>query len=361
MTIHSRLSLRTVTAAGLLAVVCLCAAGCGTKRGTVSNPAQKHHNVVYGRSNKGVALTEDIYSPEDRAKPAPLVIVIHGGGFTTGDKRDTGPFASTLASLGFVTATVNYSLASPGYPEQVKEIQRAIRWNIAHAGQFGADPHRVGIVGFSAGGYLGAMASLLDSEHQRGPTNAVVTLSAPLDLTAFARLVHARLVCKHRSACPKAHLPPLGAFASVYRFLGCATPKCSPQLITRASPTSHVNARAPAFLMFNAAHEVVPRSQPIDMANALRASRVPEQVEFVPGTVREAGYIEQASPTIVKFLRQRLGNSPLRLAIGKNPPPPGDPTLLLVFCALIAGASLALVVAAVRSKLAVAIRPKEAR
>jgi acetyl esterase/lipase len=358
-----RPSFRAVTAACLLAVFCLAAAGCGARKGTVSNPVQVRHNLVYGQSNKGLALTEDVYTPNERAKPAPMVIVIHGG-FTSGTKRGTTAYASTLASVGFVAVNINYSLSRPGYPEQVKEIQRAIQWNVAHASQFKGDPHRVGIVGFASGGYLGAMASLLDSEQQPGPTSAVVTLSSPLDLPALEQLVNARpATCKHRKTCPqsKQHLSQLSTVETVYRFLGCPTRKCSPRLIKDASPTSHVDSRAPAFLMFNGTGGAVPTSQPLGMAKALRASGVPQQVRLVPDTGHGprpgSGYVTQATPTIVSFLHQRLGSSPVRLAVGKNPPPPEDPTLLLVLCAAIAGVSLVVVVGTVRKKMTGAVRP----
>ncbi|MGH2865257.1 MAG: alpha/beta hydrolase [Solirubrobacteraceae bacterium] len=311
---------------------------------------RERQNLVYGRSNNGRPLTEDVYSPKQRTKPAPLVIVIHGGGFTSGDKRGTAAYAAALAAVGFVAVNVNYSLTSPGYPEQVKEIQRAIKWNLARAGELGGDPYRVAILGFSAGGYLGAMASLLNNEQQAERVDAVVTLSAPLDLPALDQLLHARLAaCGYRSYCQKMpHVPALSAFGTLFRFLGCPTGKCSSQLISDASPSSHVTARAPAFLMFNSTDELIPSSQPTDMANLLRLAGVPAKVVSVPGTAHAAGYVPQASPAILKFLRQRLG-APSRLQTGGDPPSPsGHMTLLVVICALLAAGSLALILLAVR-------------
>ncbi len=343
-------SLRAAVATGLLSVLCVSVAGCGPKPGTASQPVQERQNLVYGRSSSGLPLTEDVYSPKKRTKPAPVVIVIHGGGFTSGDKQGTAAYAAALAAVGFVAVNVNYSLTSPGYPEQVKEIQHAIKWNVARAGEIGGDPHRVGILGFSAGGYLGAMASLLNNEQQAQRVDAVVTLSAPLDLPALDQLLRARLAaCGYRSYCRKMpHLPALSAFGTLFRFLGCPTGKCSSKLISEASPSSHVTARAPAFLMFNSTDELIPSRQPTEMANALRLAGAPAQVVSVPGTAHAAGYVPQVSPAILKFLRQRLGGSS-RLQIGEDPSSPsGDLTLLVVICALIVAGSLALILLAVR-------------
>ncbi|MGH2878668.1 MAG: alpha/beta hydrolase [Solirubrobacteraceae bacterium] len=352
MTISSRVSLRGAVAACLLCAVCAFAVGCGPKPGTASQPVRERQNLVYGRSSGGQALTEDVYSPNRRTKPAPLLIALHGGGFTGGDKQGTAGYAAALAAAGFVTINVNYSLTSPGYPEQVKEIQRAIRWNVARAGEVGGDPHRVGVLGFSAGGYLGAMAALLDDEHSTPPVDAVVTLSAPLDLPALDRLLRARLAaCGSRPSCSKMpHMPPLSAFGTLYRFLGCPTGNCSPSLIREASPSNQVTAHAPAFLMLNSTDELIPVSQPGDMADALRVFGVPAQVVIVPGAAHAAGYVPRVSPAILKFLRQRLGSSSPRLSGGDPPSPSGDLTLLLVCCALIFATSLALILAAARRR-----------
>ncbi len=354
MIVLRRLSLRTAVATGLLSVLCVGLAGCGPTPGTASQPVQVQQNLVYGRSNGGQPLTEDVYSPKKRTKPAPLVFVIHGGGFTSGDKQGTAAYAAALAAAGFVTINLNYSLTSPGYPEQVKEIQRAIQWNVARARKVEGDPRRVGILGFSAGGYLGAMASLLDNEQQHAPrVDAVATLSAPLDLPALDQLLRARLAaCGYRSFCPQMpHMPPLGAFGTLFRFLGCPTGKCSSRLISEASPSSHVTARAPAFLLFNSTDELIPSSQPTDMANALRGSGAPVKVVSIAGTAHAAGYVSQVSPAILKFLRKRLGVSTLRVQTGADPSAPsGGITLLVICCALIVAGSLALVLLAVRRR-----------
>jgi hypothetical protein len=105
--------------------------------------------------------------------------------------------------------------------------------------------------------------------------------------------------------------------------------------------------------MFNSANELIPRSQPVDMANALRSAHVPGQVVIIPGHQHGATYVPDVSSTILSYLGNQLQISPLRLAIGKNPPPPsGSLTLLVVCCVLAAAGSLILILTALQRRTA---------
>jgi acetyl esterase len=348
-----RFALRTGAVAGALAAVFACCPGLAS---AASTPYRLHSNVVY-QSSQGHSLTGDVYSPAATAGPAPVVIMVHGGGFTDGDKQGTDQYSAAMASAGFVTVNVNYTLAKPGhsaYPEQVQDIQRAIQWSVAHAAQFGGDPHRLALLGFSAGGYLAAMAGLLDSSLPGRPVKAVATLSAPLDLPVLYQLFRTRLAkCGHEATCPQVpQAPQLPAFATLFGFLGCPTGNCPGRLVRSASPSSHVAAGDPAFLMFNSADELVPRSQPTDMAKLLRAARVPQQVVIVPGSRHGASYLPDVAPTALKFLGQRLG-----LPVRQVPGIPAShssstPTVLVASCAAVVAVGVGVVLLAERRRIA---------
>jgi acetyl esterase/lipase len=357
MIAFSRYAVRAGAAAGLLAAVSACSAGQASRAPAPAPATQVHQNVVYGRSAGGTPLTEDVYSPTADTAPGPVVIIVNGGSFTSGVKLSFSTYASALAEVGYLTVNVDYSPATPhggGYPKQVQDIERAIQWSVAHARQFGGDPRRIALVGFSDGAYLSAMAGLLDSDLPGRPVKAVVTLSAPLDLPALYQLFVARLaVCGTLPSCPQVpNTPSLSAYGPLFTFLGCSPGFCQPQTIQEASPSSHITARAPAFLIFNSANEVVPSSQASDMGNLLRAARVPEQVVIVPGSSNGVGYLPTASPAILKFLGQQLGLPQQRLAASAASSTPVRSTdtldLLVACCALVAAGSLGGVVVAVR-------------
>lgn len=349
--------------AGVLIVVgaiVAVSAGCSQRTPKASIPTSLHSNVTFGRSASGSPLAEDIYSPRDRKGSAPMIIVIHGGGFTGGDKQGVSQFGNALAALGYVVADVNYTLAGPhhaGYPEQVNDVRHAIRWNIANAGRFGANPDRIALLGFSAGGYLAAMAGLHDSDLSGRPIRGVITLSAPLDLLSIDRVLRARVAaCGYRPRCPQLpHTPPLSAFATMFTFLGCPTGNCSKRLIREASPSSHITAKAPPFLIFNASDELVPKSQATDMGRLLRQAGVPAHVVIVPGNRHATGYLSDESATILKFLSRQLGPAPLRRVRDGKTASSGGQTTLVALCAIIAVASVVVVAIAVFRRRRVAL------
>ena len=350
--------IRSGVAAGVVAALCIATAGCGPKLGKLNNPVKFHPNVVYGKSPKGSLLKEDVYSPQARAGLAPVVIVIHGGGWTAGDKTGTDQYASALASVGYVAASVNYTLdkrhGPGGYPVQVREIQRAIQWNIAHAARFGGDPHRVALLGFSAGGYLAAMGGLLEDSLPGRPIDAVITLSAPFDFPAITQLLRQRIsVCGYHKLCPQMpKLASLSAFGTLFNFLGCPTGSCSNQRLHAASPTSYVNGKSPRFLIFNSTDELIPLSQAFDMSSALRAAKVSRQVVVVQGKQHGGNYAPSVSPTIFQFLRRNVAGAELRLAIGtQSAPSSGPSTTLLIALIVFAVGSLGVVLLAMRRRI----------
>jgi acetyl esterase/lipase len=321
-------------------------------------PVRVHKNVVYGLSANGTPLTADVYSPRAVTSPAPVLIVIHGGGFTHGNKKQVAQYTGGLASNGYVAIAINFALITPGYPEQVRETRLAVSWSIANAQQYGGDPHRLGLIGFSAGGYLAAMAGVLDSGLPGRPVKAVATYSAPLDLPVLDRLLRTRVkACGHRQVCRKVPgVPPLAEFGPLVDFLGCPKGKCSNQLVRNASPSSHVTSKAPAFLMFNSAHETIPTSQPRDMAGALRAAGVPAQVVIVPGRLGSPGsklnatYVSGQSPTLINFLARQLAPSRVRFVGARKAAPSSTPDWLIILCVVVAAISLCAVLLATRRR-----------
>ena len=88
----------------------------------------------------------------------PVLVFVHGGGFTGGDKRDTdgGPFYANVgqwaARNGMVGVNMTYRLAPVHpYPAAQEDIGLALAWVRVHIGLFGGDPNRVFLMGHSAG------------------------------------------------------------------------------------------------------------------------------------------------------------------------------------------------------------------
>ena len=122
-----------------------------------------------------IPLSMDIYLPENDAQPKrPLVMLIHGGAFVAGDKRDKLPsaLAMHLASRGYVVVSVNYRMGYIFLPGMYSNLERcmyratqdvraALRYMIARADQFRIDPDQVFIGGSSAGGFLALLTAYM--------------------------------------------------------------------------------------------------------------------------------------------------------------------------------------------------------
>jgi acetyl esterase/lipase len=99
---------------------------------------------------------------QDRTRPAPVMVYVHGGAWMAGDKREQGkPMLYELALAGWVCVTVNYRLSPKAtWPDHVVDVKRALAWVHQHIAEFGGDPSFVAVSGGSAGGHLAALVAL---------------------------------------------------------------------------------------------------------------------------------------------------------------------------------------------------------
>lgn len=135
--------------------------------------------------------TADSLSTQD---PYPVVIYVHGGGWTKGDKSDLEQYREALVAKGIAVATVNYSLAPESvFPENIQDLKCAVRYLRSNADLYFIDPDRIGGYGGSAGGHLVSLLGTSDEnagwdEGLEYPDvssrlNAVVDLYGPTDMT----------------------------------------------------------------------------------------------------------------------------------------------------------------------------------
>ena len=94
------------------------------------------------------------------AGPFPAVIDLHGGAWTKGSLEGCRDRDEVLVRAGLVVAALDFRHAADGYPTSLVDINYAVRWLKAHAGEYGVDPDRVGITGQSSGGHLAMLAAM---------------------------------------------------------------------------------------------------------------------------------------------------------------------------------------------------------
>jgi acetyl esterase/lipase len=132
------------------------------------------------RDVDGHSLYLDLYQRSEAPRPQPVVVVIHGGSWNSGDSTQLAWLNSYLAARGAAVASINYRLA-PGhvFPAQRDDVLAAVKWLKENAARLGLDASRVALLGRSAGGQL----ALLAAYASRDPAiRGAIALYAPSDL-----------------------------------------------------------------------------------------------------------------------------------------------------------------------------------
>ncbi|WP_296606693.1 alpha/beta hydrolase [Nocardioides sp.] len=127
----------------------------------------------------------DVYRPaEGDITGAPVLLQIHGGGWTIGNKDQQGlPLMHHLAAKGWVCVAINYRLAPRDpFPAQIVDVKRAIAWVREHIEEYGGDPDYIAITGGSAGGHLTALAAVTanDPAYQPGFEDADTSVAVAI-------------------------------------------------------------------------------------------------------------------------------------------------------------------------------------
>lgn len=162
-----------------------------------------HENLVYATRGPE-ALQLDLYRPAGSG-PWPAVIVVHGGGWETGDRFMERPFAKQLAARGYVTAPVSYRLGPGGrFPGALHDLKAAIRWLRANAARYGVDPAHIGAVGGSAGAQLvtllGASNGVAALEGEPGELAGVSSeIQAMVNIDGVASFPDAALIAQEEA------------------------------------------------------------------------------------------------------------------------------------------------------------------
>lgn len=111
-------------------------------------------NVPY-RIDGGNANLLDVYRPKNRTGLLPVMIYIHGGGFTLCSKETHRSIALLFARFGFLVLNINYRLAPRyRYPAALEDACHAYKWAVDNAEFYGGDQTRLSLAGESAGANL---------------------------------------------------------------------------------------------------------------------------------------------------------------------------------------------------------------
>ncbi len=223
--------------------------------------------VEYGQDDP-MRQVMNVFQQVPREDPRPAIIVIHGGGFISGQPSDQERYAEVFLEKDFVLFMVGYRLfdqasGENAFPTALDDVQLAVRWIRAHAEDFNVDPERIGAVGGSTGGQLAGLLGTMDTRDPSAPladyssrVNAVASFSGDLDLT----------------------VPLTESWAPLYAEIMGGTIAEHPELYEEASPVHHVDADTVPFLM---THGTSDTDSPFQQSRNMVQALTDAGIEFV--------------------------------------------------------------------------------
>ena len=127
----------------------------------------------------GVQLTLDLAIPDPAPRAHPVIVCLHGGGWSMGSKSSFKKYLPQFAARGYAAAAIQYRLAPEHqFPAPIEDVHAAIRYLRANAQRWNLDPTRITLLGASAGAHLALLAGL----ENRSAINAIIDISGPTDL-----------------------------------------------------------------------------------------------------------------------------------------------------------------------------------
>jgi acetyl esterase/lipase len=225
------------------------------------------NDIVYRTDHERGKL--DLYLPMTPG-PSPVVVAIHGGAWSHGDKGGMLEFGRDLVEIGIAMVAPNHRLTGTDpHPAQQDDILAVLDWIADNAVERDLDPHHVGIMGISSGGHLsslvGLKATLPRSDGgDRGYTvRCMMPVCGPHDIRRRVR--------------------ESTAVSEVYTALLGGSPDEMPEVLLDISSVEHVHAGAPACLAIHGEHdEVVAPTQSRLLVDALREIGVSAELVVVP-------------------------------------------------------------------------------
>lgn len=254
----------------------------------------------------------DVRVPEGEV-PFPVVILVHGGGWSSGDKgegtkpgsgADIRPWFQPLTDAGFLWVSINYRLApAHRWPAGLDDTRAAVAWIREHVADYGGDPERLAIMGHSAGGHL-AFYAAIPEDGKPAPVAAVVGCAGVSDLVSDTV----------RRGGPSVSLQALFDISAEM------TPETMERLGT-VSPVRLLTAGYPPTLLIHGeADKTVPLAQSQAFQTRLHELGVPCDLHVIPEAGHRltewAGRDPNWTRVLTDWLRRRLGRTPSGVSTG---------------------------------------------
>ena len=247
-------------------------------------------NISYGVDND---QKMDIYLPKGRTTDkTKWMVLVHGGGWISGDKADFTPYIPVLQQKlpDYAIANINYHLATSTanhFPTQETDMKAAVDFLVQKSTGYNVSQNFV-LLGASAGGHL---VSLQAYKYPAAGIKAVVNFYGPVNMTALYNSIQ-----------------PL--YKPIIETLMGGTPTSNATLYEQSSPIRFVTAQAPPTILFHGdKDELVPVMQSQELKSKLQSVGVSSELTVYPGLGHDLwpeATMNDAFQKIEVFLKTRV-------------------------------------------------------
>ena len=240
---------------------------------TAAKSARILRDIPYGADPR---QRLDIFlPPQPGLRDLPVLLFMHGGGWTIGRKEWCGFMAPPLVSLPAIFVSVGYRLIPQvAYPEPLRDCIAALRWVVDHIGAHGGSTDRIFVGGHSAGGQIAALMTMRDDLlAEAGLAPAAIAAAFCLAGTFNRRMISPERAPEHVQPDP-------------------------PDAIAAGSPLAlAAQATRPIFIAWGDCDDPRLERTGTQMAAALQAANCPVETLRLPGCDHFTSHLNTANAT----------------------------------------------------------------
>ncbi len=227
----------------------------------------KIENIVYYKEKDRALHLDAFFNKKQKNNPA--VIMIHGGGWRSGNKNQMQVLAKEITSKGYSCFAIEYRLSPEAkYPQGIYDVKNAIKFVKDNAKRFHVDPDKIAVLGCSSGGQMAALIGTTNEdlifEDTKYKSKSSSRVQAIIDIDGI-------LAFKHPESAE-------GEMASLWLD---GTYEQNPENWKQASALHHANENTPPTLFINSSFERFHAGRD-DMIAILNQNKIYNQVETIP-------------------------------------------------------------------------------
>ncbi len=243
---------------------------------------QKIASASYGNNERNKM---DVYLPGNRDSNTPFVLLIHGGGWISGDKGDMAAFQADLLARGIASASMNYRYASGiiHYEQQMEDVDKALTYCLSKADEWQIRKDKYVIGGASAGAHMSMLYAY--RFNTQFPIAAVVSAAGPTDITDVDWLNYAAII---------------NQLGNIQNMVG-AQYNFGQELNARFAASSPIKGvkNIPTLMIHGDNDLVVPYTQSQKMVVAMNNAGYTNKLVTIPGANHDLGLANAATATLI--------------------------------------------------------------